>query len=164
MSLSKSKAKGSARQTGENSHISTSQTSKPPKNGKAKKRSVPVNGNGGQLEDHDHSGMNGNSSKKLSSRKKGLNKEINEQLVGSLDNKELLKVLMEVKNGNFSVRMPIDQMGLSGKICDTLNEIISLNEKMMQEFTRAGNTIGKQGKLDAAYRSAKCKRFMEHRC
>ena len=43
--------------------------------------------------------------------------------------------------------MPIDQVGLSGKICDTLNEIISLNEKMMQEFTRAGNTIGKQGKL-----------------
>ena len=38
-------------------------------------------------------------------------------------------------------------MGLDGKICDTLNEIISLNEEMMLEFTRAGNTIGKQGKL-----------------
>ena len=70
-----------------------------------------------------------------------------QELFGSLDNKELLKVLMEVKNGNFSVRMPIDQIGLSGKICDTLNEIISLNEKMMMEFTKAGNTIGKQGKL-----------------
>ncbi|MFL5752021.1 MAG: HAMP domain-containing protein [Bacteroidia bacterium] len=43
--------------------------------------------------------------------------------------------------------MPIDHTGLSGKVCDTLNEIISLNEKMMEEFTRAGNTIGKQGKL-----------------
>ena len=30
---------------------------------------------------------------------------------------------------------------------DTLNEIISLNEEMMREFTKAGNTIGKQGKL-----------------
>ena len=70
-----------------------------------------------------------------------------EQLVGILDNQQLLKVLTEVKKGNFSVRMPIDQVGLSGKICDTLNEIISINEKMMQEFTRAGNTIGKQGKL-----------------
>ncbi len=56
--------------------------------------------------------------------------------------------LPQVKNGNFSVRMPIDQVGLSGKICDTLNEIISLNEKMIMEFTRGGNTIGKQGKLN----------------
>ena len=37
--------------------------------------------------------------------------------------------------------------GIDGKICDTLNEIISLNERMMQEFTKAGNTIGKKGKL-----------------
>ncbi|HYE53527.1 MAG TPA: HAMP domain-containing protein, partial [Chitinophagaceae bacterium] len=64
-----------------------------------------------------------------------------------LDQRELLQVLAEVRNGNFSVRMPIDKVGLSGKICDTLNEIISLNERMMQEFSRAGNTIGKQGKL-----------------
>ncbi|MCD6062294.1 MAG: chemotaxis protein CheY [Flavipsychrobacter sp.] len=62
--------------------------------------------------------------------------------------KELLKVLTEVRNGNFDVRMPIDQVGISGKICDTLNDIISLNEKMTQEFTRASNTIGKQGKLN----------------
>ncbi|WP_208025537.1 HAMP domain-containing protein [Niastella caeni] len=70
------------------------------------------------------------------------------QLSGFLDSRELLHVLTQVKNGNFSVRMPIDQVGISGKICDTLNEIISLNEKMMMEFTRAGNTIGKQGKLN----------------
>jgi len=58
-----------------------------------------------------------------------------------------LKVLTEVKNGNFKVRMPIGQLGLTGKICDTLNDIISLNEKLMAEFTKAGSTIGKQGKL-----------------
>ena len=64
-----------------------------------------------------------------------------------LDTRELLHVLTEVKNGNFNVRMPIDQVGINGKICDTLNKIILLNENMMLEFTRAGNTIGKQGKL-----------------
>ncbi|HYC29225.1 MAG TPA: HAMP domain-containing protein, partial [Chitinophagaceae bacterium] len=64
-----------------------------------------------------------------------------------MDMRELLYVLNEVRNGNFSVRMPIDHVGVAGKICDTLNEIILLNDKMMQEFTRAGNTIGKQGKL-----------------
>jgi HAMP domain-containing protein/signal transduction histidine kinase/CheY-like chemotaxis protein len=62
--------------------------------------------------------------------------------------KELLHVLTEMREGNFSVRMPIDQIGLSGKICDTLNDIISLNDKMTVEFTKASNAIGKQGKLN----------------
>jgi len=70
-----------------------------------------------------------------------------EQLPAAIESLELLRVLTEVKNGNFAVRMPIDQVGINGKICDTLNDIISLNEKMMLEFTRAGNIIGKQGKL-----------------
>ncbi|MFI5152972.1 MAG: HAMP domain-containing protein [Chitinophagales bacterium] len=64
-----------------------------------------------------------------------------------LDERELLRVLTEVRNGNFSVRMPIDKVGLSGKICDIVNEIISLNDRMMLGITKAGNTIGKQGKL-----------------
>ena len=60
---------------------------------------------------------------------------------------ELLNVLREVRNGNFAARMPIDQTGINGKICDTLNEIIELNEKMMLEFNKAEKLIGKQGKL-----------------
>ena len=65
----------------------------------------------------------------------------------SLDHATLLKVLTAVRNGDFTVRMSNGVSGLDKKICDTLNEIISLNEKMMFEFTRAGSTIGKQGKL-----------------
>ncbi len=70
-----------------------------------------------------------------------------EEWSDGLNPKDLLRVLMEVRNGNFNVRMPIDQVGINGKICDTLNDIVSLNEKMIEEFTKAGNTIGKQGKL-----------------
>ena len=65
-----------------------------------------------------------------------------------LDKKELLRVLSEVRNGNFSARMPVDQTGIPGKVCDTLNEIIELNEQLMLELTKAGKTIGKQGKLN----------------
>src|SRR3954470_6624625 len=65
-----------------------------------------------------------------------------------LDSSELLKILAEIKNGNFSARMPIDKIGISGKICDTLNEIISLNEILVQELNLARNTIGKQGKMN----------------
>src|SRR4029077_8126324 len=32
-------------------------------------------------------------------------------------------------------------------ICDALNEIIEMNEKMVFEFEKVGNSIGKQGKL-----------------
>jgi len=65
-----------------------------------------------------------------------------------LDMRELLKVLSEVRHGNFSVRMPIDKVGLGGKICDTLNEILMLNESLVEELTQARNTIGKQGHLN----------------
>ncbi len=65
-----------------------------------------------------------------------------------LDSRELLRILSEVRNGNFVARMPIDAVGMSGKICDTLNEIISLNEILVRELAEARNVIGKQGKLN----------------
>ena len=65
-----------------------------------------------------------------------------------LDNQLLLRILSEVRHGNFSVRMPIDRVGLEGKICDTLNEIISLNETLVDELTQARHTIGKEGHLN----------------
>ncbi|RFM25800.1 response regulator [Deminuibacter soli] len=64
-----------------------------------------------------------------------------------IDSNTLLHVLIEIKNGNFKARMPKEETGIYGKISDTLNEIIELNEKMMHEFTQAGKTIGRQGKL-----------------
>ena len=66
---------------------------------------------------------------------------------GGLDQKELLRVLSEVRHGNFKVRMPVHYLGIEGKICDELNEIISLNEILMTELTNAGRTIGKEGNL-----------------
>ena len=65
-----------------------------------------------------------------------------------IDSYELLKVLLEVKEGNFSVRMPGDKLGISGKICDTLNNIILLNEALVEELTKARNTIGLKGHLN----------------
>src|SRR4030095_16213793 len=145
MSLSKSRTKRSVQQTKENAFTPPG-IGKSTKNGKNKKKNAPGNGHDAHSND-DLSIAQTNGSKNGKHSNKNSRIDIQEQLAGSLDNKELLKVLMEVKNGNFGVRMPFDQIGLTGKICDTLNEIISLNEKMMQEFTRAGNTIGKQGEL-----------------
>ncbi|MGQ0828097.1 MAG: HAMP domain-containing protein [Bacteroidota bacterium] len=66
---------------------------------------------------------------------------------GILSDADLFQVLLRVKNGNFSVRLPADQVGLKGKICDALNDIIELNERMELEFEKVGHSIGKQGKL-----------------
>ena len=44
----------------------------------------------------------------------------------TLDQKQLLAVLMAFKKGDFSVRMPLDQTGIAGKIADTLNDVIEM--------------------------------------
>ncbi len=63
-----------------------------------------------------------------------------------LDAKQLLRVLMAMKKGDFSVRMPVDQTGTAGKIADTLNDIIEMNDLMVREFERVSVVVGKEGK------------------
>ena len=65
----------------------------------------------------------------------------------SLDLQQLLKTLAEVKKGNFSARMPIEQTGIAGKIADTLNDIIEMNEQMATELEHIGTVVGKEGKI-----------------
>lgn len=65
----------------------------------------------------------------------------------SLDATELLKILIEIKNGNFDLRMPSDNGGLSGKIAATINEIITNNKKLIEQLANAQNNIGKEGSL-----------------
>ena len=48
----------------------------------------------------------------------------------NLDLKQLLRILAEVKKGNFSVRMPLEYTGMAGKIADSFNDIIEMNERM----------------------------------
>ena len=63
-----------------------------------------------------------------------------------LDTKELLHVLLAVKQGDFSVQMPVDQVGLPGKIADAVNGIIEINEYITKEFQKMSRMVGKEGK------------------
>jgi HAMP domain-containing protein/signal transduction histidine kinase/DNA-binding response OmpR family regulator len=65
----------------------------------------------------------------------------------NLDPKELLRTLVAVKKGDFTVRMPSDQTGIAGKIADTLNDIIEMNERMAAELERVSTVVGKEGKI-----------------
>ncbi|SEM48148.1 GAF sensor hybrid histidine kinase [Stigmatella aurantiaca] len=65
----------------------------------------------------------------------------------SLDTRQLLRVLAAVQKGDFTVRMPVDTVGVAGKVADTLNDIIDLNERMAKEFERIGTMVGKEGRI-----------------
>src|ERR1700734_2418089 len=69
-------------------------------------------------------------------------------LTESLDTSTLLKTLIAFKDGDFSVRLPVDQTGMAGKIADTLNDIFKLNERLASEFARISSAVGKEGKIN----------------
>jgi signal transduction histidine kinase/CheY-like chemotaxis protein/HAMP domain-containing protein len=64
-----------------------------------------------------------------------------------LDEAVLLTVLSDVKNGDFTVRMPVQWTGMAGKIADTLNEVIVANQTLGAELARVSRVVGKEGKL-----------------
>src|SRR5688500_13517123 len=65
----------------------------------------------------------------------------------AIDSKRLLKVLTEYKRGNFSVRLPVDQIGTAGKIYDTVNDVLELNQRMARELARISSVVGKAGNI-----------------
>jgi HAMP domain-containing protein/signal transduction histidine kinase/DNA-binding response OmpR family regulator len=65
----------------------------------------------------------------------------------ALDRKTLLAALQAFRRGDFSARLPIDLEGMDGKIADTFNDVIELNERMSHELERLGRVVGKEGKI-----------------
>ena len=68
-------------------------------------------------------------------------------MTDELDGAVLLGVLSDVKNGDFSVRMPVQWTGIAGKIADTLNDVIVANQTLGAELARVSRVVGKEGKL-----------------
>jgi HAMP domain-containing protein/CheY-like chemotaxis protein/signal transduction histidine kinase len=64
-----------------------------------------------------------------------------------LDQKRLLAALTAFKRGDFSVRLPDDWTGLPGKVADTFNEVIGINQRMARELDRIGQVVGKEGRI-----------------
>ena len=74
------------------------------------------------------------------------NEHGNGYLDGSFDRHALLCAMQAMRLGDFSVRLPGDQIGLSGKIADTFNEIVAANERMAHQLDRVGYVVGREGK------------------
>jgi HAMP domain-containing protein/CheY-like chemotaxis protein/signal transduction histidine kinase len=62
-----------------------------------------------------------------------------------LDLPGLLSALQAVRNGDFTVRLPGDQVGLGGKIADAFNEIVASNQVMARQLELAGHRVGREG-------------------
>src|SRR5262249_35594045 len=53
-----------------------------------------------------------------------------------------------LKKGDFSVRLPLDWTGVAGKVADTFNDVMELNERMANELERISRVVGKEGRIN----------------
>jgi signal transduction histidine kinase/CheY-like chemotaxis protein/HAMP domain-containing protein len=60
----------------------------------------------------------------------------------------ILSALAALKRGDFTVRLPVEWTGMAGKIADTFNEVVLINERLSKELSHVSKVVGKEGKLD----------------
>src|SRR5918996_149307 len=60
---------------------------------------------------------------------------------------QLLDVLVQYRNGNFSAQLPNTWTGAIGKMADVMNEILTVSERRATETARICRVVGKEGKL-----------------
>jgi hypothetical protein len=68
-----------------------------------------------------------------------------EALADSVDAKVLLNVLASVKAGDSSARMPLEWVGVPGKVADGVNDVIIANQAVAAELARVSRVVGKAG-------------------
>jgi signal transduction histidine kinase/DNA-binding response OmpR family regulator/HAMP domain-containing protein len=59
----------------------------------------------------------------------------------------ILGALNALKRGDTEVRLPVEWVGVSGRVADVFNEVVERNERMAQELERLSRVVGKEGKL-----------------
>jgi hypothetical protein len=62
-------------------------------------------------------------------------------------NRDLLNALAKLKSGDFSVRLPPDWVGIAGKVADTFNEVVALNQRMSRELGRLRKSVAGEGRI-----------------
>src|SRR5216684_889417 len=75
---------------------------------------------------------------------------------------QLVEVLIAVKQGDFSVRLPYRRDGILGRAGELLNDILGLNEHMANEFVRVGKIVGQEGKMTERASVGPAKGFWAH--
>ena len=76
----------------------------------------------------------------------------NPAVAESLDLQDLLEAMQRMRVGDFSVRLPGSHTGLSGKIADAFNDIVSANGRMAEQLERVGDVVGREGRTGTRVR------------
>ena len=61
--------------------------------------------------------------------------------------RQLLAALRALKKGDFNVRLPDDQTGISSAIAEAFNEVVALVEESTDELERISSAVGKEGRI-----------------
>src|SRR3989475_3063983 len=64
-----------------------------------------------------------------------------------LDAEQVLAALMELKKGQFGVRLPVAWTGIAGKVADSFNEVTEMMSRSTVELSRISRVVGKEGKI-----------------
>ncbi|MGH7344061.1 MAG: HAMP domain-containing protein, partial [Candidatus Rokuibacteriota bacterium] len=65
----------------------------------------------------------------------------------SVDLPRFLSALKAVRRGDFSVRLPDHWTGVAGKVADTFNDVVEMNQRLASELERLRVAIGQHGKI-----------------
>jgi hypothetical protein len=65
----------------------------------------------------------------------------------ALDVRLILNALITLKKGDFSVRLPMEWIGVAGKVADTFNDVADQMEHSTGDLSRISRVVGKEGKL-----------------
>src|SRR5207253_908369 len=65
----------------------------------------------------------------------------------TVDLPSFLSALKAVRQGDFSARLPDHWTGVAGKVADTFNEVVELNQRLASELERLRLAIGQHGKI-----------------
>jgi HAMP domain-containing protein/CheY-like chemotaxis protein/signal transduction histidine kinase len=59
----------------------------------------------------------------------------------------ILAALLAFRDGNFSVRLPLEWAGTEGRIAEVFNQVIGCEERIAGEVLRLSVTVGKEGRI-----------------
>src|ERR1044071_462544 len=61
--------------------------------------------------------------------------------------KQLVIALNAVREGDFSVRLPLDGTGLEGRVAESLNDISARMQRFNKDLTRLRRHVGEEGRI-----------------
>ena len=70
------------------------------------------------------------------------------RFAGQMDSVQVLSALKDLKNGDFTVRLPLGEGGIAGEIAETFNAVVERLSHSTTELEQLGKLVGKEGRIN----------------